>query len=814
MAGAKQTGGGADPAPEASGSTALNPSAITSETGMATGFHCYAERTQEPALAVPTADDQPWRLHTGGCGPLDQKVGDLFRHDPDAERTLVVLGGLDDAATRETSVQAVRDAISTSQLVAISQGPGLAGLWATLRAEHPGIGITAIRAPLTPAGLTAARSVAGTNPGQFRELIIDNDGAVTEPVMCPLQGLGGSEFPLGADDVVLISNGPGAAGLALAQVLACSGTAVAIVGRVRRARDDAVVAGLEQLRGAGARICYELVDMADHAAVTAAVRRIEARFGCVTAISHSIGPVPRVAIAKLTPASVHNQVRAQTAPLDQLAAAARAVVRGGRGRSGRLRLIVTFGSVTGRSGLAKEGMNALVTGAIAELGEQIAGASPGCEALHVDWPTWSGDALGQQAGRPEAMTRLGFTAMPVSEGSRLLLKVLATDGLPRRLAIHGQVGVPAPQAGAAAGTIGDRASWRFVERVLVHYPAVELVAEATLSLMADPYLGDYRADGVSVLPPTMALEAMAQAASVLAGAPVRHASDVSVSGPVVLPAGTPGSQTVIRIFASRDGDSISTRIRSDNSSFAVDHCRATFSVAAQSDASQEAPTLVSAEDSSTAAAPGGSELGEPELGAAEPELGAAELYGPVLFQAGRFMRLTSFRLTGEQSATGLADGTDDLPWFGAAPPERTTAPKQELVLGSIGLSDAALQVVQACVPHRRLTFAACDSVSFSDTRRANPIADGGAMILVTRETALRSQPSASGRNRLAGPVPRPRTEASQLNPAALPTWNAQVIDAAGHVLMIWKGLRMRDAGPARQPAHGAASLVSSDRSAK
>src|SRR5262249_31089168 len=397
----------------------------------------------------------------------------------------------------------------------MSQGPALAGVWATLHAEHPGIGITAIRAPLTPAGLTAARRVAATTPGQFRELIIDSDDTVTEPVMRPLSGLGGTDFPLGADDVVLISSRSGAAGLALAHVLACSGSAVAIVGRVRRARDDGVVAGLEQLRAAGARICYELVGMADHAAVVAAVRRIEARFGCVTAISHAIGPLPQVAIAKLTPASVHDPVRTQAAPLQQLAAPARGVVRGG-GRSGQLRLVATFGSVTGRYGQAKEGMSALVTGAIAELGEHIAAASPGCQALHVDWPAWSGDAPRRQADRPTAMSRAGFAAIPVSEGSRLLLKVLATDGLPRRLAVHGRAGMPAQQPGVAASTIGDRAAWRFIERVLVHYPAVELVAEATLSLMADPYLGDYRADGVPALPPTMALEAMAQAASMLA----------------------------------------------------------------------------------------------------------------------------------------------------------------------------------------------------------------------------------------------------------------------------------------------------------
>ncbi|HEX9514831.1 MAG TPA: SDR family NAD(P)-dependent oxidoreductase [Streptosporangiaceae bacterium] len=852
------------------GVNASDATAIGAGNGVAPWVRCYAERTQEPALLVPAADDRPWRLHTGGCGPLDQKVGDLFAHDPEAGRTLVVLGALDDARTRLASVQAVKDAISTGQLVAISQGPGLAGLWATLHAEHPSVGVTAIRAPLTAAGLTAARRVAGASPGQYRELTIDSDGTVTEPVMDLLPGLGLGDFPLGADDVVLISSGAGAAGLAFAQVLACSGAAVAIVGRVRRARDDGVVAGLEQLRAAGARICYELVDMADHAVVAAAVRRIEARFGNVTALSHAVGPLPRVAIARLTPASVHNQVRAQTASLNRLAAAARAVVRSGSTRPGRVRLIVTFGSVTGRYGLAKEGMSALVTGAIAELGEQIAAANPGCQALHVDWPTWSGDALGQQADRAEAMARAGFSSMPVSEGSRLMLKVLATDTLPRRLAIHGRVGVPAPQPVAAASTIGrDRAPARFIERVLVHYPGVELIAEATLSLMADPYLGDYRADGVPALPPTMAIEAMAQAASALAGAPVRHASNVSVSAPVVLAAGTPGSQTVIRIFGLRDADSVSVRIRSDNSGFAVDHCSATFTVATPTNASQVAPTGKASADQ--AAEPGEDQPGfDPsELRGSrldEPELSAAKLYGPVLFQAGRFRRLTSLWLTGEQSAAGLAEGRDELPWFGAVPPARAAMPKQELVLGSIGLSDAALQVVQACVPHRRLMFAGCDSVSFSDIFGASRIADGGATILVNQETATGSEPDVpgqpdagrpgdgreddgrqddgreddgrrddgragsgrrgsglagsgrrgsgrarAGRNRLAGSLPTLRTGASQLDgPAVLPTWNVQVIDAAGDMLMTWRGLRMRDAGPLQQRSRSATRLVSSD----
>ena len=186
--------------------------------------------------------------------------------------------------------------------------------------------------------------------------------------MGPMHRLGGGDFPLGPDDVVLISRGSAAAGLALAQVLACSGATVAVVGREHPDHDEAAVAGLERLRGAGAKVGYELVGLSDHAALTAAVRRIQARFGRVTAISHAAGQVPPAALSQLTPARADELARQHTSPLDQMAAAVRAVARASRAQSSPLRFVVTFGCVTGRYGLAGEGASALVTGAIADYG--------------------------------------------------------------------------------------------------------------------------------------------------------------------------------------------------------------------------------------------------------------------------------------------------------------------------------------------------------------------------------------------------------------------------------------------------------------
>jgi enediyne polyketide synthase len=56
---------------------------------------------------------------------------------------------------------------------------------------------------------------------------------------------------------------------------------------------------------------------------------------------------------------------------------------------------------------------------------------------------------------------------------------------------------------------------------------VELVADTRLSVLADPYLTDYRIDDLPMLPAAMVLEAMAQTAASLAGRELRQRSSGS-----------------------------------------------------------------------------------------------------------------------------------------------------------------------------------------------------------------------------------------------------------------------------------------------
>ncbi|HEY3907834.1 MAG TPA: beta-ketoacyl synthase N-terminal-like domain-containing protein [Streptosporangiaceae bacterium] len=754
--------------------------------GVGPWSRCYAEQFVLPTDLIEPPGDGAWRIHTGGCEAFSSIVNDFYEHNPAAGRTLAVLGTLHDAGTVPAALTAARDAITTGRLVAVSPDAGLTGLWASLHAEHPLTGVVVIRAPLTPDSLKAASQIAAV-PGQYRELAIGADGTITEPVMAPVDlASSGTSFPLGTGDVVLISRGAGAAGLAFAQVVALSGAAIAVIGRDHPHRDDAVIGTLEQLRTAGAAVGYEIVNPASAAALGAAVRRIESRLGPVTAIAHAARSAPSRPVAQLMPGELQAQLDDQNQLLDQLVAAA-------IGPGDRLRLIVTFGSVIGRYGLAGESATALASGVIADHGERLAAGCPGCRAVHVDWPVWSGSGLGEPAGLAQAAEFAGFAAMPVSEGSRLLLKLLGRPELPSRVAVHGRAGHQTPRPVALAARAAQQAGpWpvprgRFAERVVLHYQGVELITEATVSPRTDPYLTDYFTDGVCLLPPTLAVEAMAQVASALAGQPLRAATGISMTSPIVL---SGQATAVLRICALRTEETISVIIRCDHTDFAVDHFSAAFDCAAQPGATEPGP----AEFSPGAGKRGGLGKrgssgkragGRSEAGASE--LDAAEIYGLVCFQTGRFRRLTSVRVAGSRTAIGLADGSDQPPWFYPAAPAADAA-GPGLLLGDPGIADAALQLAQVCVPNRRLLFAGCESALFGD----GPV-DG--LVTVTISQAELAAAAGSG----AAAVPRPRE--GEPSPVAVAqdaqaetVWDVEATDSAGHLVATLRGLRMRDAG--------------------
>jgi enediyne polyketide synthase len=436
----------------------------------------------------------------------------------------------------------------------------------------------------------------------------------------------------------------------------------------------------------------------------------------------------------------------------------------------------------------------------------MAAGIPGCRALHVDWPAWSGPGLGQRASLADRLARSGAAPIGVKDGSRLLLKTLTTPDLPNRLAVHGRVGVPGPPpiAVSAPRPRDARLPGRFLEEIQVYYPGVELVCDARLSVRTDPYLSDYRVDGMTALPAAMALEAMAEAASALAGRPMRRLTDVRMEAPVAVPAGADAEPALIRICALRDGDSVTAVIRCAESGFGTEHFRATFHGADDDAEGTPAGSLA-------ASLPDLDEMAASDAGIVD----GTELYGPICFQSGPFRRAALLPEITSRSCRALVRGGDGGPWFS----DTAEASNAGLVLGSPGLNDATWHVLQACVPHRRLLPGGCESVTFSG-RTADGAVEIRAAAVQAGPRGAAAEISAGGIR--AGTVPEPRSAAPALvvpaqggapdavrpSPPTEYVWDVEAVDSAGQALVTWRGLRLADAGPLPRGAAWPTSLLS------
>jgi enediyne polyketide synthase len=659
--------------------------------------------------------------------------GRVFAHDAGADTVLAVLGDPAEPATCAALLSAARDAIHAGRLVAIAPGAGLTGLCASLHIEHPGLGITLIRTRPGRQGLEAARRFATATPGRFRELILDAAGAASEPVMVAAEPADDGTFPLGPADVVLLSGFTRAGDLACATALASRGAALAVIAPPGP-EDPRVAALLTRLRSAGVRVSRKKADLNDRGQVAAAVRSLERGLGPVTAVVHAAAPGPVERCARLSEAALRGFLGSQRGRFSNVTGAV---------AMERVRLLVTFGSIAARYGRAGGACDALASGMLAEQAARLAGGRPRCRVLHLDWAPWAEP----DDGDPQQATPQPGQAAPIGagEGSRYLLSLLATADMPASAAVHGRLGAPVPPA-VRPGLAGPVARGRFGETVRVHYPGVELVADTRLSIQADPYLADYRIDDLPMLPAAMVLEAMAQAASALAGRDQRHLTDVRLAAPVLLLGRSGQEEAVIRVCALRVGDTVQTVLRCAETGFRLDHARAVFTAAARHAAPPAAGWAAGTGRGAGGVAPGALVDG-------------TDLYGQVLFQTGRFRRVAFLPEAGSRACRALVRGGDDLPWFGAVPGP-VDAP---LVLGSPGLNDATLHVLQACLPHRRLLATGCESVTFSGREVRGAL----------RVQAVRRPPAAG---------------------AAVGEWDVVATDATGQPVVTWRGVRMRDVG--------------------
>ncbi|WP_116047055.1 type I polyketide synthase [Amycolatopsis palatopharyngis] len=649
--------------------TAKAASAEYAPQGVAPWLRCFTETLRPIDPSIPsgpsTTERGSHRAYIVRGHPLSGRVADVFG----SGLRYPLLYVPDPAATDVPAVvlAAVKAAVDAGGLVAVAHDAALRGFLRTLRHEHPALGITLLRVPSTEEDLRAAHPYATVIPGVWRERVL-TDGEAGEPAENPLDlDQQGDGYFLGQDDVLLVSGGKGI-GVACAVALArASGVRLAMLGRSDPADDAALRDNLHRLHEDGINAAYHRADVTDPKAVAEAVGWLREQLGPITGVLHSSGINEPAGVDQLD----ENRLRAHLAPkitgLSNLLATV---------ATERLRTLVTFGSVIGTWGLPGESHYALANGVLRAEMQRLRDALPDCRVLNIDWSVWAGTGMGERLGVLDTLAQLDVTAIPLAEGTDMFLRLLAANDLPASVAVHGRLGgmdgsaeVEAAETEAGAG--------RFLERVRIHHPGVELIADATLGLSRDEYLNGHRIDGIVVLPAVLGLEAMAQAVNRLVGHPVREVADLVLDRPIVVP--DEGSR-IIRICALRRGDIVDVVVRSDETGFRAEHLRASFLVAAN-------PEPVPP---------------EPQAADTGSVVDGEDLYGPVYFHTGRFRRVRELVAHGARRCQIRVLAKEDDPWFDTAP-----------LLGSPAVNDAAVHALQACVPHRRLLPVRCERMSFA-----------------------------------------------------------------------------------------------------
>ncbi|WP_158883809.1 type I polyketide synthase [Amycolatopsis anabasis] len=553
-----------------------------------------------------------------------------------------------------------------SRFVVVQHRFGASGLAKTLHLERPSVRTTIVELPeMAPAGSALGEAVrrvvaevAATT--DFAEVRYDPDGTRTIPRLRLLAETPAEPAPLGAGDVLLVTGGGKGITAESALVLARdSGAALALLGRSDPAGDAELGANLARIEASGIRWRYERADVTSPEQVRAAVDRIQAGLGPVTAVLHGAGINEPVALSGLT----EEAFRATVAPkVDGLRAILAAV------EPDRLALLVTFGSIIGRAGVRGEAHYATANDWMTELALRFGASHPRTRVLALEWSVWSGAGMGERLGVVESLKRDGITPISTEQGIDALRRLLAVPAA-----------TPLVVTGRAAGlptlTFEPRETplRRFADRVLVHYPSVELVTEADLSAGSDPYLGDHLLDGALLFPAVLGMEAMAQVAGVLiehTGPPLLE--NAEFLRPVVVP---PAGATTIRLAGLVQGPgTVDVVLRSSETGFAADHFRARLRFPRpEPPAGPEAESAV----------------------ARIPVDPATELYGGILFQGKRFQRLTGYRrVRARQAVAEIATGEQGS-WFAPFLP-------QELVLADPGARDAMMHAIQCCVPDATL----------------------------------------------------------------------------------------------------------------
>lgn len=378
----------------------------------------------------------------------------------------------------------------------------------------------------------------------------------------------GQRLSLGPADVILATGGAKGITFELAAGLAGqTGAAVAVLGSSAppaegpEGRSGELERNLQRYSDLGLRHVYLQADVTDLGAVRSAVREVERRLGPVRALLHGAGVTELQRFRDKSRAAFLRCVRVKTRGLYNLLAAV---------PPSQLKAVHVVSSVLGRTGMHGQADYALANAWLDGAVRWLRDAYPHLHCLSLGFTAWAETGLARKVGTVESLRASGVVPLRTADGVAAYLAQTRLEARDPVVVITGRLGkaleaqLYAPQAGARG---------RFLETVHHHVPGMEIVAEAVLSQVTDPYLAEHVFDGTPMVPGVMMIEAMVQGAMACAGRtelPVLR--QVEFRRPLIVP---PGREVAMRMLALAEPPQpgvcqVRVAIRSDQDGFTRD----------------------------------------------------------------------------------------------------------------------------------------------------------------------------------------------------------------------------------------------------
>jgi enediyne polyketide synthase len=462
-------------------------------------------------------------------------------------------------------------------------------------------------------------------------------------------------FQVNDNDLLLVTGGGKGIAAESALVLAkTTGVSLVLLGRSEPKNDPELTRNLSRMTSAGIKVNYFSCDVTIPEKVAEIIQKIEIKLGKITAIIHGAGVNQPKLIKNLELTDFINTFAPKINGLENLLNAIPHI---------QLKQLITFGSIIARTGLPGEADYALANDILGHLVSQFQGQNPHCHCVNIDWSVWSGTGMGERLGRIDSLVQQGITPLSPDQAITILQQLMSQALPTSSVVVTGRFG------NLPTLTLKQRELplLRFLENPKVDYPGIELVVEAELSLMTDPYLQDHIYQGEYIFPAVMGLEAIAEVVMALTKTTeIPQFEAVKFNRPIVVSADNP---LTIRIAALvQENHQVEVVIRSQQTSFSLDHFRATCH-----------PT------SPTSPSP------PPSLSPLLSSLSPSHLYGELLFHQGRFQRLQNYHHLKATECIAEIKTDTQTPWFSRYFPH-------DLKLGDAGARDAAIHALQACIP--------------------------------------------------------------------------------------------------------------------